>query len=196
MPLDTLLAPNPLLLDWTGPFGLPPFDQIQADHYGPALREAMRQQLLELDALAACPEPPDADNTLAAFDRAGALLYRVSAVLSNLAASETSPALQAVQREMAAPLAAHESAVKMHAGVFRRIDELHARRAHAGLTPEQLRLLERLHLDFVQAGAKLSPEAQPAYAQIMQDLANLTTRFSQNVLADEAASPAAAGRRG
>ncbi len=191
MPLSATVGPalsdNPLLAAWSAPFGLPPFEQIRPAHFAPALREAMRQQLAELDEIAARPEPPSFDNTVAAFDRTGALLYRLEAVLGNLTASETSPALQAVQREMAAPLAAHDTAVKMHAGVFRRLDALHRERATLGLAPEALRLLERLHLDAVRAGARFAPAEQQRYSDIVQRLATLTTRFAQNVLADESA---------
>jgi peptidyl-dipeptidase Dcp len=42
-------------------------------------------------------------------------------------------------------------------------------------------------MDAVRAGAKLGPELQRAYAQWMQELAQLQTQFAQNVLADEAA---------
>src|SRR5256885_1140332 len=86
---------------------------------------------------------------------------------------------------MAAPLAAQNSRLYMHAGLFRRIAALHAQRDRLSLTAEQRRLLERFHLDFVRAGAQLAPAAQARYAQVTERLAELTTRFSQNVLADE-----------
>ena len=106
--------------------------------------------------------------------------------MTRAAQSETSAALQAVEREMAAPLAAHNNAVYMHAGLFKRIDGLFQQRSSLGLNAEQLRLLERLHLDFVRAGAKLSSKAQTRYGKIMEQLAELTTLFTQNVLAAEA----------
>ena len=84
----------------------------------------------------------------------------------------------------------------MHAALFARIDELHARRASLGLSGEQPRVLERYHLDFVRAGARLAPPERARYAELMQRLAELTTRFGQNVLADEIGFPARAqGRR-
>src|SRR5438477_6948864 len=86
---------------------------------------------------------------------------------------------------MAGRRAAHANAVNMHAALFKRIDALHGERQALGITPEQLRMLERVHLDFVRAGAKLAPAAQQRYAQVMERLAELTTRFAQNVLADE-----------
>jgi peptidyl-dipeptidase Dcp len=179
------LADNPLLQDWTTPHGLPPFGQLRAEHFEPALREAMREHRAELAAIAGDPAPPDFDNTVAAFDRAGRRLNRIAATFYTLTASATSPELQAVQRAVAAPMAAHGSAVYMDAALFARIDALHGQREALGLTPEQRRLLERIHLDFVRAGARLEPAARVRYAQIMEELATLTTRFAQNVLHDE-----------
>lgn len=176
---------NPLLQPWDTPFGLPPFDQIRAEHFPPAFEAARAAHLAEIDAIAAQPEPPTFENTVAALDRSGRLYYRVEGVFHNLASSETSPALQQVERELAPQLAAHQSAIYMHRGLFERIDALHARRDELGLSAEQRRLLERFHFDFVRAGARLSGDVQQRYAQVMQRLAELTTRFGQNVLADE-----------
>ena len=176
---------NPLLQPWTAAHGLPPFEALRPAHFEPALREGMRQHREELVALGANPQAPTFDNTLAAFDQSGTLLQRLSAVFYNLTSSATSPALQAVERVMAGPMAAHSSAVYMDAAFFKRVDALHAVRSTLGLDAESLRLLERVHLDFVRAGARLAPAAQKQYAQVMQDLAGLTTQFAQNVLFDE-----------
>ena len=180
------LSTNPLLQDWDSAYALPPFAAIAPDHFEPALREAMRQHRDELDAIAEQAEAPSFANTIAAFDRCARPLMRIESVFHNLSASHTSPALQAVQLELAAPLAAHTSAIYMHAGVFARIAALQARRDSLGLTHEQLRLLQRIHLDFVLSGAKLAPAAQTRYARVMEELAEATTQFGQNVLHDEA----------
>jgi peptidyl-dipeptidase Dcp len=176
---------NPLLQPWVAPHGLPPFERLRAEHFEPALREGMRRHREELSAIAAQPAAPAFDNTVAAFDAAGRLLARVAAVFYNLTSSATSPELQAVQRAMAAPMAAHHSAVYMNAALFARIDALHEQRARLGLAAEQRRLLERIQLDFVRAGARLEPARQARYAQVMEALAQLTTQFAQNVLHDE-----------
>lgn len=179
------MSDNPLLEPWQAPHGLPPFERLRAGHFEPALREGMRRHREELAAIAGQAAAPDFANTVAAFDRAGKLLSRVAAVFYNLTSSATSPELQAVQRAMAGPMAAHSSAVYMDAALFSRFDALHERRRTLGLTPEQQRLLERVHLDFVRAGARLAPAAQTRYAQVMEELARLTTQFAQNVLHDE-----------
>src|SRR5450432_3981437 len=178
---------NPLLAPWTGPFGLPPFADIRAEHFAPALHEAMRQHLADIEAIAALAAPASFENTIAALDCAGRVFERICALFHNLTSSETSPALQSVEREMAPILAGHDSRVYNNAAVFVRVDALFAEREHLGLSDEQRRVLERFHLDFVRAGAKLAPAEQARHAEVMQRLAELTTSFGQNVLADEAA---------
>ena len=183
---QTTTEDNPLLQQWDTPFGLPPFDRIRSEHFKPAFEFAMQAHRAELDAIADQAETPSFDNTLAAFDRSGRRLSLIGSVFYNLTASQTSPALQAVQREMAAPLAAHANAVAMHAALFARIDALWRERDTLGLAPEQRRLLERVHVDFVRDGAQLAPAARVRYGELMERLAALTTTFAQNVLHDEA----------
>ena len=183
----TFATSNPLLLPWNTPYGLPPFEAIDAAHFEPAFEHALAQHLTEVDAIAGNPEAPSFDNTIAAIDRCGRLLDRIDSLFHNLTASDTSPALQGVETRMAPVLAAHSSTFFMNRALFERIDVLHAQRDQLGLTAEQRRVLERYHFDFVRAGAKLAPAAQTRYAQIMGRLAALTTRFGQNVLADESA---------
>ena len=176
---------NPLLQDWQAPYGLPPFADIRPEHFEPAFAAAMQAHRDELRLIADAAAAPDFDNAVAAFDRSGRLLARIGAVFYNLTASETSPDLQAVQRRMAAPLADHDSAVYMDPKLFGRIDALFERRESLALAPEQRRLLERIHLDFVRSGARLRGVNRERYAAVMAELAQLTTRFAQNVLHDE-----------
>ena len=178
---------NPLLQAWDGRYGLPPWDAIDASHFAPAFERAFEEHAAELERIATNPAAPDFDNTIAAFDRSGRLLARIAPLFFNLASSETSPALQAAEREIAPRMAAHDSRVYLHAALFERIAAVHAQRDALALRPEQRRLVERVHLDFVREGALLAPHERPRCAQLMQRLATLTTRFGQNVLADEAA---------
>jgi peptidyl-dipeptidase Dcp len=181
-----MTSDNPLLTPWIAPHGLPPFGDIRPEQFEPAFSAAMQAHRDELRGILDTADAPTFDNTIAAFDRSGRLLGRISAVFHNLTASETNAALQAVQRRMAAPLSAHESAIYLDADLFARVDTLHGRCADLELTPEQLRLLERVHLDFVRAGARLQGPDRQRYAAVRSELADLTTRFAQNVLQDEA----------
>ena len=176
---------NPLLQPWSPPYGLPPFDKVNAAHFAPAFVVALEQHLAEVEAIAAQTDAPNFANTLAKLDTSGRLLDRITLLFHNLTASETSPELQKVQLEMAPRLAAHENTIYMHAGLFARIDALHEKRHTLGLDAEQLRLLERIHLDFVRAGARLSGTERVRYGEIMGELATLCTQFGQNLLAEE-----------
>ncbi|HEY5308811.1 MAG TPA: peptidase M3, partial [Casimicrobiaceae bacterium] len=180
-------AANPLLQPWTAPYGLPPFAAIRAEHFVPAFDEALRMHVAEVRAIADSQDPASFDNTLAAFDRSGRALARIEKVFFNLASSETSPALQAVEREMSPRLAAHHSALYLDAALFARVDDVHRRRGELDLTSEQQKLLQRVHFDFERAGARLSEPAKARHAAIVERVATLSTRFAQNVLADEAA---------
>ncbi|MFY8017719.1 MAG: M3 family metallopeptidase, partial [Inhella sp.] len=176
---------NPLMKPWQTPGQLPPFGAVEAAHFAPAFEAAIAEQRAELDAIANQTAAPSFSNTAAALDGSGRQLARVEMLFQTLNASLSTPALQAVQRDMAAPLAAHASWVAMHQGVFARLEGLVQTIDTLALDPESRRLLERLHLEMVRAGARLAPEARQRYAAIMQRLAELNTQFAQNVMADE-----------
>jgi peptidyl-dipeptidase Dcp len=180
------MSSNPLLATWATPYGLPPFALVHADHFLPAFTVALGEHRSEIDALADATEAPTFANTLVPFDRSGRKLSRVRELFFNLAAAETSPELQKVELQIAPKLAEHNSAIYMNAALFARINALHARADSLGLSAEQRRLLDRVHLDFVRAGANLAAASKARYAQVVAKLAELTTQFSQNVLADEA----------
>ena len=131
-PTDPKLLTNPLLAEWTSPHGLPPFTEVKAEHFAPAFTVALKAHRDELDAIAANPAAATFENTLAAFDKSGRVLTRIDQLFYNLTSSETSPALQAVEREMAAPMAAHTNAIYMHAELFNRVDALYSQRNALG----------------------------------------------------------------
>ncbi|GGP22437.1 M3 family metallopeptidase [Silvimonas iriomotensis] len=177
---------NPLLESWATPHQLPPFDLIRAEHFAPAFETLFAEHLAEIDAIAANPAAPDFANTAAAFDAAGARLTRVQLLFENLTLSESTAELQAVELAMAPKLAAHTSRVGMHEGFFARLDALYQQRQQLELAEEERRLLDRLHTDFIRTGAKLEGADRTRFAEIASRIAELSARFSQNVLADEA----------
>jgi peptidyl-dipeptidase Dcp len=180
-------ATNPLLQPWTGPFQVPPFDLIEPGHYRPAFDSALAENVAEIAAIANNAEPPSFDNTILALERAGEQIDKVCAVFFNLAGSDTSDEIQAIEREMAPVLSRHYSAIYLNADLFRHIDDLWARRESLGLDAEQARVLERYHTIFSRAGGGLPEAAKERLAAISERLATLGTQFGQNVLADERA---------
>ena len=178
---------NPLLKDWTGPFGLPPFGAIAPDQFRPAFDAALAAHRAEIEAIAADPAVPSFDNTIAALEMSGRELDRVANAFFVLAGADTSDAIEAVEREMSPLLARHGNAIYLNRELYARIADLYQRRAALGLSSEQARVLDRYHTRFVRAGGALPKPAQERLATINERLASLGTQFGQNVLADEKA---------
>ena len=184
--MDTLSPQsNPLLADWNTPFGVPPFNLVQTEHFIPAFDAALKAHLAEIDAITANLSAPTFDNTIVAMERAGKALDKVSSVFFTLSGAHTSDALQAIEREMSPKLAAHGNAIRLNDALYGRIDALWQRRAELGLTPEQARVLELYHTNFRRSGAGLDKPKKDRLAAIGERLAVLGTQFSQHVLADE-----------
>ena len=180
-------AANPLLADWTGPFGLPPFAAFSPERFRPAFDAALSQHRAEIDAVAADPAAPTFENTIEALERGGRALERVASVFFVLAGADTSDAIEEVERDVSPLLARHGNAIYLNRALYARIADLYARRDSLGLTPEQDRVLDRYYTRFVRAGAALEKPAQDKLAAINERLASLGTSFGQNVLADEKA---------
>ena len=176
---------NPLLQTWQTPFGMPPFESIQASHFEEAFDKALLQHQAEIAAISNNSEPPTFENTLIALEASGDLLNQTSNVFFNLSASHSSPDIQSLERNLAPKLAAHSAALYLNAALFQRIDALNQTKHQLQLDAESIRLIERYHLDFVRAGAKLQAKDRESFAQNSEKLASLFTQFSQNVLADE-----------
>jgi peptidyl-dipeptidase Dcp len=176
---------NPLTAPWTAPFGLPPFHEIRSEHFRPAFEAALDKHRAEIDAIARNPAAPDFANTIEALERAGSLLTDVGSVFWSLTATDANPEMQEIEREMAAALSRHASEISMNPDLFRRVEALHAQRDSLDLSPEQKRVLELTHKNFIRAGAKLNDAGKAQMKNILERLAALSTRFSQNVLADE-----------
>jgi peptidyl-dipeptidase Dcp len=176
---------NPLLLAWQTPCETPPFDQIRPEHFLPAFEQAFVDHSAEIDAITHDPAVPDFANTITALERSGKLLAKVSAVFYDLVSAHSNPEILAIDKEISPRLARHWNPIMMNAVLFGRIAMLHENRKSSGLTPEQLRLLERTYTNFHRAGAGLSEEAKARMAEINERLAQLGTSFSHHLLADE-----------
>ncbi|HXX09474.1 MAG TPA: M3 family metallopeptidase [Pseudolabrys sp.] len=177
--------PNPLLTPWTGNFELPPLAAIKPDHFRPAFDHALAEHRSEIDAISTNSAAPNFENTIAALEKSGRELERVSSVFFVLAGAHTSDDIEAIERDISPLLARHSNALYLNRALYARIATLYLERATLGLDAEQARVLERYHTRFVRAGAALEKPAQERLAGINERLASLGTQFAQNVLADE-----------
>ncbi|MET4102097.1 peptidyl-dipeptidase Dcp [Roseovarius sp. MBR-78] len=177
---------NPLLAEWTAPFGLAPFDAISDADFAPAFDAALAQARAEMQAIADAPEPPTFANTIEALEVSGKALDRVLSVFFTVAGADSNSARQALQRDFAPRLAAWSSELYGNKALYARIEALWQARDTLGLSPEEARLLLLTRRGFVRAGAALTGAAEARMRAIMARLAELGTAFTQNLLADEA----------
>ncbi|MGE0161363.1 MAG: M3 family metallopeptidase [Gemmatimonadales bacterium] len=175
---------NPLFEPSELPLGMPAFDRIRNEHFAPAFERGMAVEIAEVEQIAASIEPPTFDNTLVALERSGQLLRRARAVFSNLTSAHTNDTLEALRTEFAPKFSAHVDRIRLDSSLFARIESVHDRRDELGLTGEDRRLVERYRTDFVRAGAMLSPPDKERLRALNAEIAELGTRFTQNVLSE------------
>ena len=176
---------NPLLAEWTAPFGTPPFDQIKEAHFRPAFDEGMARQKKEVEAIAASTEAPTFANTIEAMEYGGALLSKVGNVFGALTENNTNEVLQKIQAEMAPILSKHADDIALNAKLFERVKAVYDKRDTLGLTPEQARLLEETYKGFVRSGAALDEAKKAELRKVNEELAVLSQKFGENVLAED-----------
>jgi len=136
--VDATPGNNPLLEDWSGPFGVPPFARIEPEHFMPAFAHAFADHAGEVAAVAADRAAPTFANTIDALETAGQTLTRVSNVFDLLASADTNDDILGIERELAPLEAKHWNRILMDEALFRRVDALWRER----LVPHQeLRVL-------------------------------------------------------
>jgi peptidyl-dipeptidase Dcp len=173
---------NPFFEPSALPFGLPPFDEIDASHYRPAFAAGMSAQRAEVGAIAGAASAPDFDNTVVALERSGRLLERVSTTFFNLNAADTNPEMQRIEIELVPQLTAHEDSILLDGALYARVAAVYERSTELGLDGESRELLERWHTQFVRAGARLADPDKARLRALNERISSLTTRFKQNVL--------------
>jgi peptidyl-dipeptidase Dcp len=172
---------NPLLGDFSTPFGVPPFDAIRTEHFMPALRAGIAEQLRAVKAIVNDPAPPDFDNTVAALDYSGLGLTRTARVFRGLFSADTNDAMDKLAEQITPLLTAHRDQIMLDPGLFARLKQVHDKRASLKLTPEQRTLLEEYHVQFVRSGAELDVGAKEQLKRLNKELALAMLQFSQNV---------------
>lgn len=175
---------NPFFEAYNTPFEVPPFDKIQNSHFAPALREGIKEQQAEIDAIVNNDEEPTFANTIEALEYSGALLAKVSTVFSNLNSANTNDELQAIAREMAPELSQHADNITLNEKLFERIKSVYEHQEKFGLNAEQKQLLEKAYKRFVRNGANLNDSDKEKLREINSKLSVLSLQFGQNVLAE------------
>jgi len=172
---------NPFLKEWNTPYGLPPFAEIQNKHYLPALKEGIKQQTAEIQAIINNQEEPTFENTIAALDHSGRLLEKVAGVLFNLSSSDTSDELNEIVEKAMPKLSEHSDNIFMNPKLFARVEKVYNQNQD-NLTTEQKQVLEKIYKRFVRNGIGLDEQKQARLREINKQLSVLEQKFGNNLL--------------
>jgi peptidyl-dipeptidase Dcp len=184
--LTALMTANPLIAPWTGPYGgVPPFDKVKVDDFRPGFEQAMADHLKEVDAIANSTEPATFDNTIVALEKAGQELTRAFTMFGVFSGNLSTPEFQKVEAELSPKLAAHQDKIIQNGKLYARIKAVYESKAKDKLNAEQQRLTWNTWYQFERQGAGLGDADKKKLSELNQELAKLTTQFSQNQLGDE-----------
>lgn len=174
---------NPLLAEFTSPFETAPFHLLKNDHFLPAIEEAIKLAKADVEKIKS-ESVPTFQNTLEALDRSGKKLNVISAVFFNLNSAETNDEIQKLAREISPLLTEYSNDILLDQDLFQRVATVFNEKETLKLIEEQKTLLEKTYKSFVRNGANLSPEDAEKLRTIDQELAQLSLKFGENILAE------------
>jgi len=177
-----LTASNPFYLESDLYLRYPAFDKITNDQYAPAFTQGMQDQLAEIKAITANPNPPTFANTMIPLEKSGQLLDRAASVFFAMSSAHTNDDIKALRSEFAPKFSAHSDEILLNAALFSRIKSIYDNLDTLDLDAESKRLVSETYKDFVGAGAELSAQDKTTLKGLNSELSVLTTQFSQNVL--------------
>ncbi|WP_294229954.1 M3 family metallopeptidase [uncultured Chryseobacterium sp.] len=175
---DASLSSNPLMRKSSLQYEAPEFDKIKNEHFKPAFDFGLKQHDAEILQIANNPQAPTFENTIVALEKSGEVLKRAMIVFSNLTSANTNPTLQALDEEYAPVFAAHSDKMYLNENLYKRIKVI----SENGLDSESKRLLQYYKQNFEIAGANLSSADKEKLKQINQELASLSTQYSNKLL--------------
>jgi peptidyl-dipeptidase Dcp len=177
---------SPLLAEWTGPYGgVPAFDRMDLAQLEPALMQAIELHLAEVDAIAGDPAAPTFENTIVALERAGQAMDRLETYNGIWSSNLSTPEYREIQQRLAPIESEYRTKITSNRALFRRIETVYRAEETAKLGPAEQRLVKLVYDRFARQGATLEGPAAERHGLIQRRLAELHTKFGNNVLADE-----------
>ncbi len=175
---------NPFFETYTTPYQVPPFHLIKNEHFKPAILEGIKKQEVEINAIISNKEKPTFENTILAMENSGKLLSKVSTVFYNLNSANTNEEIQAIAKELAPRMSAHNDNINLNPELFKRVKAVWDNQANLNLNNEQSKILENLYKNFVRSGANLSEANKKRLREINAEMAVATLKYGQNILAE------------
>jgi len=175
---------NPFLTEYSTPYQVPPFDQIDSTDYLAAFIEGIKQHDSEITAITDNSAEPTFENTILPFDKSGKMLTRVSKVFFNMTEANTNDQLQSIASKMSPLLSKHNDDISMNAKLFTRIKAIYDKRNESSIDTQQVRVVEKYYRDFERRGANLAKEQQDQLRKVNEELSMLSIKFGDNLLAE------------
>ncbi|SDS77306.1 peptidyl-dipeptidase Dcp Metallo peptidase. MEROPS family M03A [Gillisia sp. Hel1_33_143] len=177
---------NPLLQKWNGPYGgVPAFNKMDLQQLKPAMEEAMKLHLEQIEAIANNKKPATFENTILAMESAGKPLDRVFTYYGIWSSNLSSPEFREIQQVLAPEISDYSSKISQNEKLFKRIKAVYDKSKKEPLEADQQRVVQLIYENFAMEGANLDAKAKERYAAINKELSKLYTDFSNNILADE-----------
>lgn len=173
---------NVFLTKYDTPHGTIPFDKIKLADYLPAMREGMRLQNEEIQAIVANSSDPTFENTIEAFERSGEILSKAQYAFYNLLEAETCDEMDSIANEISPEETEHANNIYLNEQLFSRVSAVYSKKNSLNLTVEQRMLLDNVYDAFVKRGATLTAEKKEQYRELSKELNLLSLQFQQNVL--------------
>ncbi len=167
---------NPLLeLD-----SLPAFGRIEAAHAKPALEKVLAENRAALAELTAQTAPTFASLVIP-VEELSYTLSRVWSPIGHLNAVANSAEMREAYNECVPLLTAYSSELGQNTALQAGYAYV-LKHERGTLQPAQLKVVENALRDFRLAGVDLDPQQKLRYCEVAQRLAQLATKFSENVL--------------
>ena len=169
---------NPLL-DFTG---LPRFAEIKPEHVAPAIEQLLAENRALIARLLSDSAQPTWQNFVVPMEDANERVSRAWGPVGHLNAVMNSPELREVYNATLPKITQYYAELGQNLALFVKFKALRNSTQFAGLSAARKKIIENELRDFRLGGAEL-PDAQKArYLQIQERLAELSSRFSDNLL--------------
>ena len=180
--LPAMAKDNPFLQPFGGKYGIAPFEQIETSDFIPAIRAGVEEQKANIDRIVSNPEAPTFDNTILPLENVSPILDRVSSVFWHYDNALKTPEFAAMADEAIPMLNEAANQVNLNPALFERIKAVYEKRNEMGLTPVQVRLVEKYYRVLAQQGAALPADKQARLKDINDELSKLFIEFTKNLL--------------
>jgi len=174
--------PNPLLE--RGP--LPRFDAILPEHVEPAVRAMLSDQaraLAELEAqLSSSEREPSWQSVVVPLERIHDAFGWVWGAVGHLMGVKNSDALRAAHEAVQPEVVEFGLSLAQSPVLFRALEQIRGGSQWKELDAAQRRIVDSLLRDARHSGVGLEGEARERFNEIMRELAELSTQFSNHVL--------------